>query len=288
MVLVDQQTILETEIDLICGDNIGGTLRVGNVLVDLGSVTAVYLRPYGIDQLPVLRDVAHDSAAWRHAVSIVDALLAWVEITPALVVNLPSAMASNDSKPHQARLIAEVGFAVPETLVTTDQSSARKFWADHGSVIYKSVSGVRSIVSRLTPENSERLQFLKWCPTQFQEYIAGRDYRVHVVGDDVFACEITSAADDYRYAAWSGIAVEIRPYELAPEIADRCRQMAQALGLSVAGIDLRRDPERGWYCFEVNPSPGFTYYQNATGHAIDEAIARLLISVPREVRGRPC
>jgi D-alanine-D-alanine ligase-like ATP-grasp enzyme len=48
--------------------------------------------------------------------------------------------------------------------------------------------------------------------------------------------------------------------------------------LIVAGIDLRHTPAGKWYCFEVNPSPGFTYYQAATHQPIDEAIAQLLVA----------
>ena len=62
-------------------------------------------------------------------------------------------------------------------------------------------SGIRSIVSRLTPADHDRLEDIQWCPTQFQQYIRGVDYRVHVVGDAVFACEMVADADDYRYAA---------------------------------------------------------------------------------------
>ena len=97
-----------------------------------------------------------------------------------------------------------------DTLVTTDPEAALAFQAQHGSVIYKSTSGVRSIVSRFTAEHAERLADLRWCPTQFQQYIPGRDHRVHTVGDDIFACEIVSAADDYRYGARQGMDVELR------------------------------------------------------------------------------
>jgi RimK-like ATP-grasp domain len=274
-VLVDQRAVLETEIDLVCSETVVGTLRIGNALVDLGAVTAVYLRPYGPDQLPLVRKAGPNSPEWRHAMAIFDALSAWVEITPALVVNPQSAMATNDSKPNQARLIKEAGFSIPETLVTTDEEAVRAFSAAHGEIIYKSISSVRSIVSRLTEKNIDRLKFLKWCPTQFQEYIGGNDFRMHVVGDEVFACEITSSGDDYRYGRDKD-AAEIRSYGLKPELADRCRSLARSLGLVVAGIDFRLDPKKGWHCFEVNPSPAFNYYQQATGQPIDEAIARLL------------
>jgi hypothetical protein len=44
------------------------------------------------------------------------------------------------------------------------------------------------------------LERLKWCPTQFQQYVSGVDYRVHVVGDDIHTTCISAADDDYRYA----------------------------------------------------------------------------------------
>jgi len=51
----------------------------------------------------------------------------------------------------------------------------------------------------MRPEHAARPANVSWCPTQFQRYIAGREHRVHVVGDEVFACEVHSDADDYRY-----------------------------------------------------------------------------------------
>jgi hypothetical protein len=44
-----------------------------------------------------------------------------------------------------------------------------------------------------------------------RQHIPGTDHRIHVVGDEVFACEVRSEADDYRYAERQGAGVEIRP-----------------------------------------------------------------------------
>jgi glutathione synthase/RimK-type ligase-like ATP-grasp enzyme len=206
-----------------------------------------------------------------------DALSCWLETTPALVVNAPSAMASNGSKPYQAQLIAAHGLRVPETLVTTDADAVRDFLDRHGDLVYKSVSGIRSIVSRLGAEKLDRLDLLRWCPTQFQQYVAGDDYRVHVVGEEVFACRIASRADDYRYAARQGGHADIAAWDVPAQLADTCRRLARTLDLTVAGVDLRLHPDRGWYCFEVNPSPAFTYFEDATGQEIGEAVARVLM-----------
>ncbi|MBV8414112.1 MAG: hypothetical protein JO251_02735 [Verrucomicrobia bacterium] len=92
------------------------------------------------------------------------------------------------------------------------------------------------------------------------------------------AADGTSPVHDYRYAGRSGHSINIRACTLEPDLADRCRRLATDLALPFAGIDLRRTPEGHWYCFEVNPSPGFTFYQEATGQKIAEAVASLLIS----------
>lgn len=275
---LDQRSVLETKIELSVGASLDGRLRVGEDEIDLGEVTGVYLRPYDSRRMPDVERAGPGSREEQHALQVEEALLSWVEVTPARVLNRPSAMSSNTSKPYQAALIREHGLAIPETLITTDPEAALDFRARHGSVIYKSVSGIRSIVSRLGPEHEDRLEDLCWCPTQFQEYVEGTDYRVHVVGEEVFACEIVSEATDYRYPLLQNATTEMRPCELPEDCAASCRTLAAALNLSLAGIDLRRTPEGAWYCFEVNPSPGFTYFQKAAGHAIDDAVARFLIA----------
>jgi glutathione synthase/RimK-type ligase-like ATP-grasp enzyme len=275
---LDQRRALETEVELAVGGTVGGRLRVGDEELDLAAVTAVYLRPHESRRMPAVERAGAGSVEEGHAVSVEDALLSWLEITPALVVNRPIPMASNTSKPYQAAIIREHGFAIPDTLITTDAEAALAFLAEHGRIIYKSISGVRSVVARLDPGDAERLRDLCWCPTQFQQQVEGTDVRVHVVGDEVFASEIDSAATDYRYAGQQGASAAMRAIELPEPWPDRCRALASALQLPVAGIDLRRTPDGAWYCFEVNPCPGFTYFQNATGQPIDDAIARLLVT----------
>src|SRR5262249_55556680 len=156
---------------------------------------------------------------------------------------------------YQLALIRAQGFLTPDTLIATEPAAVMEFLAHHGQLVYKSVSGVRCIVSRLSPDHLERLGDIRLCPTPFPGYVSGRDYRIHVVGDAIFACEIVSEADDYRYAAQAGEEVELKATSIPTLLAERCRALAATLGLVVAGIDLRLTPGGEWYCFEVNPSP---------------------------------
>jgi glutathione synthase/RimK-type ligase-like ATP-grasp enzyme len=243
--------------------------------VDLDRVGALYLRPVETER--ACGSGSPDDPVYLRAVATDAAMITWADLASTVVANRPAAMAANNSKPYQLALIAACGFNVPDTLVTTDAAAVRRFHRRHDNIIYKSTSGVRSIVSRLETTRSDALEDVANCPTQFQEYVPGTDMRVHVVADAVLATEIRSAADDYRYASRSGADVAMAPAVLPGNVAAACRAMVHGMGLSVAGIDLRYTPDGKWYCFEVNPSPGFTFFEAATGQPIAATVADLLL-----------
>lgn len=241
----------------------------------LERVTGVYTRLMDDRLLPELADEPPSSAARAHARALHDTLATWIQLTPACVVNRPSAMLSNSSKPYQAQLIARCGFHTPPTLVTNDPARVLAFREAHGRVIYKSVSAVRSIVRELDDADLERLELIRWCPTQFQAWVPGVDVRVHVIGEELFATEIATTGVDYRYASGEGGETTLRPIELPAELAARCRRLTRELELEFSGIDLRLHRGRA-VCFEVNASPGYSYYEAHTGQPISAALARHL------------
>ena len=187
-------------------------------------------------------------------------LMVLLEDLPCVVVNRLRGGMSNNSKAYQALLARQCGLLTPPTLVTNDPQAARRFYEDcQGEVIYKSLSGIRSIVRRLEPEQLARLPLLRHGPAQFQAFIPGVNVRVHTVGEQLFATRVYSEAVDYRYAGRAGGAVEMEPMLLPPAVAEACRRLAQRLELLMTGIDLKETPNGDYYCFEVNPSPGFLY-----------------------------
>lgn len=260
---------------LVENGHINGTLVTPDRTIRLETVTAVYSRLMDDQRLP---DVAAEGPGSRlrvrartfHAV-----LAEWIDVAPPTVLNRARAQASNGSKPYQAQLIREQGFSVPETLVTNDPEAVKDFHSRHGRVVYKSMSGVRSIVHELTQADYGRLSSIRWCPVQFQEFVSGTDVRVHVVGKDVFATRIVSDGIDYRYATREGLSTELEETVLPDDVAARCTALAESLDLPFAGIDLRMSAGR-IVCFEVNPSPAFSYYESHTGQPISAAVARLL------------
>ena len=277
-VVLNQRKFASMKMSLdISGGKPSGKLQLNGDSYSVDEFTGVFTRLMDYHHLPELQDAPPDSPELKFCCNLFDTLTRWAEISPARVVNRVAPMGSNFSKPFQAQLIKNYGFEVPETLITNDPDRVRAFRARHGRVIYKSISGVRSIVQTLTDDDMTRIDNIRWCPTQFQAFVEGTNVRVHTVGEKVFATAISTEATDYRYAQrQSGDHAELRPVELADDLAEMCVKLSAGLGLAFAGIDLKVTPENYVYCFEVNPSPAFSYYESQTGQPISRAVAEYL------------
>ena len=261
--------------------SVSGRFTTAEATLDIESLTGIYVRLMDDRFLPDLTSLPPEAPQRSRARAFHDLLHSWLDIASSRVANRPCAMLSNMSKTYQASIIAKLGFKIPETLVTNDPAEVLEFVARCESagdgVIYKSLSGVRSIVQQFRPEDCDRLPRIRWCPTQFQRRIAGVDIRVHVVGPGTFATEIKSAAIDYRYTTHqTGFDAELSAIEIPPSLASACVELATALELPFAGIDLRRTPQGNYVCFEVNPCPAYSYYETRTGAPIARALVAWL------------
>jgi glutathione synthase/RimK-type ligase-like ATP-grasp enzyme len=255
-----------------------GTIAGPDWVLDLDAITGVYVRFLGPEGRRSPQGDPEDAAALQLEADA--GLVTLLEDLPCPVVNRIGGGMSNNSKPYQALLLRRAGLAVPATLVTSDPDAARAFQAKWGDVIYKSASGVRSIVRRLGQDQLARLALLRDGPAQFQAFVPGRNVRVHTVGDAVFATLIDTEAVDYRYASRDGLDVSMTPMTLPAAVEDACLGVARDLDLLFAGIDLKETPDGDFVCFEVNPCPGFIYYERHTGQPISAALAELLNGTP--------
>lgn len=251
---------------------LSGTVGSDGGAVPLAALQGLYLRPGDPRRRPPGDDAARHARrqAWAQG---------WVdvgELTPARVANRLSAMNSNASKPLQSQVLAACGFAVPPMLLSNEPQEVLDFEARHGALIFKSASGVRSIVRPLDEQARQRLHQVSHTPVLFQKRLSGTNVRVHVVGDALFATEIDSDGLDYRYAGREGARTTLRATTLPPDVQACCRRAARCLGLPFAGLDLMLADDGQVYCFEANPSPGYSYYEDATGQPISAALARWL------------
>ncbi len=273
-----QRRFAETDLELeVAPPGLQGQLRLDGVRHRLDEFTAVYTRLMDYRLLPEFESEAPGSPRRLHCQNLHALLSRWFEVAPGRVLNRSDEISCNYSKPLQAQLIRRCGFPVPETLVTNDPDEVRAFQRRHRRVIYKSASYQRSVVALLEDEPA-RLDAVRACPVQFQQFIEGLDIRVHTVGKQAFATSIRASTVDYRYAYLAGEQEQLQPTTLCERFANRCLELAAALGLEFAGIDLKVTREGDVYCLEVNPAPAFSYYELHTGQPIARAVAEHLAS----------
>jgi glutathione synthase/RimK-type ligase-like ATP-grasp enzyme len=251
-----------------------GSIAYSNWTLGLDEISGVYFRNVSFADSVAEAELFKEGRAYPQTDPQTATLL---DTLACRVVNRPATIYSNRSKPYQALIIRRFGFEIPKTLITNDPASARHFYSEcEGAVIFKSIGGVSSIVQRLSQEDFGRLALLKHGPAQFQEYVPGDNLRVHVVGERLFSVRIQSDAVDYRYGGQEGYGRKMIPAKLPEQVENNCIRLTRALGLAMAGIDLKETPQGEYYCFEVNTSPAFPFYESAARPVVSKALAEFL------------
>ncbi|HEY7392538.1 MAG TPA: hypothetical protein VH640_28720 [Bryobacteraceae bacterium] len=275
---VNHAAIGRCRVQMDCGSDTRYRLSCDDLEYDLGAISAAYLRPYNHRHYEAQRDPDGGATTVSRADLVHYLMGIWAENSEARIVNRRSAEATNHSKLDQARAIRASGFLIPDSLVTNNPELARDFLSRHGSVVYKSMSSVRSVVRELEASALDAIDRLG--PVFFQRRINGQNIRVHVIGERTVACRIRATSVDYRYAAAS-----IEPMALREDVAGRCVALTVRLGLTLSGIDLIQDGD-DYYCLEVNPNPAFSCFEEPPDNAIAQAVAELLMQGAHGTRGR--
>lgn len=210
----------------------------------------------------------------------------------ALCVSDYYAMQRAENKAWQLTVAKELGFQVPDTLITANVNEARKFLHKHGTVIAKPLqSGLVTLqgkhysfgASKLT--DKQLIANLHTAPAIFQQSIqAAYDIRVTVVGARVFAGKIhltdterrSTMLRDWRRGYARGEAA-FQAYSLPEPIAQLCIRHVQQLGLQHGELDLIKDTAGIYWFIENNPNGQWAFVEQDTGLAIGKAFADLLI-----------
>jgi hypothetical protein len=100
---LNQADLLETHVEVEYTPSITGVVSISGREYRLEDIGAIYLRPYDFRDFPQLSHLDANSSQWRHALAAEDALWGLADLAEAVVVNRPSAMRSNSSKPYQCR-----------------------------------------------------------------------------------------------------------------------------------------------------------------------------------------
>ena len=214
----------------------------------------------------------------------------------------PEAIRVANRKPYQLMLAKELGFSIPQTLVTNSPDAAKQFaesldsdiaikpmWA---AGIVMEEEGVERGVSIYTKRLSKaeflgNLPSVKNCPLILQSYVE-KDFelRITVVGEKVFACAIRSQASEKTKEDWRRYDLPNTPhseFELPSEVRQKCIDLVKRLGLSFGCIDMIVTPKGEYIFLEINPNGQWLWIEHLTGMPISQAIADLLTDPPNGI-----
>jgi hypothetical protein len=184
------------------------------------------------------------------------------------------------SKLYQLKTAMECGLKVPETLIASDPTAARKFSREHKQVVFKALHASESLwrpTQLLTRELVAQLDAVYSSPVIFQEYIDGDfEYRVTLIDDVVHSVVFDVSHASYRYDARVDASLPRRQIELPQSVTEPLKRFMSASGLRYGAFELKESKNGKLFFLEVNPSGEFLFLDLTAGTRIAESLAGAL------------
>lgn len=190
-----------------------------------------------------------------------------------------------ESKPYQLEVASNVGFTIPDTLITGNKAKAQQFVIQHGTCVVKSQAarfpaGKTMMTTVLSSSDDVSFDGLSIDPMIFQQFIEpAYELRITVVDKDVFAAKIVSADQgpfrDWRYGHIDDT-FTAEATTISTNLQEQCLQLTRELGLRYGAIDLIVDKEGAVWFLEINPNGQWAFIEESTGQPIGKAMAELL------------
>jgi len=202
-------------------------------------------------------------------------------------LNSPANIMLAEDKPRQLLLARELGFNVPEAIVTNDMNAADRFLSGPACIakplreaLLEGETERVIFTSRVARASLRDVRAFAAAPMIIQREIPKHaDIRVTVVDNQVFAAAIHSQDQLETEVDWRRGASGDLPYQavaLPQALAAQCIQLVVALGLRFGAIDLVWDKNDVYWFLEINPNGQWAWIETRTGHPIAAAIADAL------------
>lgn len=257
-------------------------VEIDGTTIGFTAVKAAYFRRPGTPSAP---EAVIQGAAKRYCeVEWGAALASALNSLGKRWLNSPLAILAAEDKPRQLSIACDLGFAVPDTLVTNDLRQARCFLSK-GTCVAKPLRqalleeyGEERVIftTRLGEFGETDEARVAAAPVIFQREIHKRsDIRATVIGNIVYATEILSQEHEETKTDWrrdSRPDLPHRCHELPDTLRRQCVKLVQTLGLRFGAVDLVLDQDGRYWFLEVNPNGQWAWIESRTGLPLSRAI----------------
>jgi gamma-F420-2:alpha-L-glutamate ligase len=209
------------------------------------------------------------------------AVLRYFERQGVPLVNGSAAIEAVADKFHTLQILSQMGLPIPRTILGKFPVDVNLVEEKLGfPVVVKALRSTRGAGVILCPDKSQFNDIASLLSDAgtgsefiFQQYISashGRDIRVLVIdGKAVTAMERRAA--DGGFKSNVSLGGDATAFDMPADLATLAAEVARALSLDVAGIDILID-RNGYRICEANSAPGFQGLERATGLDVPRAI----------------
>lgn len=228
------------------------------------SCEAIYYRKPWMQDLTGIFDDKYHRFSHSEVLSLVDGI---IESFEGPCLSKPSVLRRANNKILQLRLAHEIGFNVPDSVITNSFSRVRGLGADRSIVKPLSIGtvdhpGVREYVQTNLLDWDVDSSFLNYSPSYFQKYIE-KDFelRVTVIGDRFHTVRI----DSKNKVDWRKRNNEISYSltELPREITDKCKKLMKRLNMEFGCFDFMVK-DSIFYFLEMNANGQWAWLEEIT------------------------
>lgn len=264
-----------------CGVSFEG---VGGVYVaDLGLPRPRVADEAGLIDVEASRHaLAHSQATWASWRLLLERLA-----RRAAVVNPPASYDVHGLKPFEIAQYLERGWRAPDTFATDDATALLALngaGAPHGRV-RKDLVGGYGFTERLAPPTSldEARERIGAAALMAQERVEGDAVRAFVLAGRVLAAAQILPQGYGEIDSRRGTA-RVRRLELAGELCEISKAVAEHWSMSFAGVDWMCGADGEWVLLECNSAPFFVEFERRTGVDIGSALADHLLRRARRAK----
>ncbi len=237
-------------------------LSLNKRTVNLEDVKSVWYRR------PVPPNVPSSLTAEKYSFIRVESIAAISGVLQTLQVHWvsrPECLSLAESKLYQLKVASELGFLIPDSLVTNDPMEAKSFVNQNNArfvakplKVGKVEIGEKQefIFTNLIPK---KLSFgnIAVCPTLLQRYVdKSIEIRVTIIGKKIFSVSLDSQKRKKTLIDWrrDGIALDHRVHKLPVILEKQCFALVKKLGIEFGAIDMILTPDGDYYFLEINPN----------------------------------
>ncbi|OYE02309.1 MvdC family ATP-grasp ribosomal peptide maturase [Nostoc sp. 'Peltigera membranacea cyanobiont' 232] len=267
------------------------SLEYGNHSIGTEQVQAVWMRRIWEPKLSEELAPKFREACIRESQATLDGF--WDSLKDARWVDDLERINTAHNKLRQLRVASEVGFTIPQTLVTNKAESAREFFQQvNGKMVSKLLTALsRSMeanssfflyTSTVKEEDLQDAESLRYCPMVFQEQIPKQsELRVVYVNGHVFVGALEASVYAADKVDWRKPGVEVgawQHHQLPDEVVRRLQAFMGKFGLLFGALDFIVTPSGEYVFLEVNPIGEWGMLEKDLDLPISSAIADTLIS----------